>query len=108
MPDVNKITLKEKIGYALGDGAANIAWRAVATFLFVFYTDVFGISPVAVGLLMLVARFSDGITDILMGVIGDRTNTRYGKFRPWILWTAIPLGIVLSLILTTPDINPYG
>ena len=108
MPDVNKITLKEKIGYALGDGAANIAWRAVATFLFVFYTDVFGISPVAVGLLMLVARFSDGITDILMGVIGDRTNTRYGKFRPWILWTAIPLGIVLSLLFTTPDLNSTG
>jgi GPH family glycoside/pentoside/hexuronide:cation symporter len=108
MANSNKITFKEKIGYALGDGAANIAWRGVATFLFVFYTDVFGISPVAVGLLMLVARFSDGISDILMGVIGDRTNTRYGKFRPWILWTAIPLGIVLSLLFTTPDLTSTG
>jgi GPH family glycoside/pentoside/hexuronide:cation symporter len=57
---------------------------------------------------MLVARFSDGISDILMGVIGDRTNTRYGKFRPWILWTAIPLGIVLSLLFTTPDLTSTG
>jgi glycoside/pentoside/hexuronide:cation symporter, GPH family len=108
MSNTGKIKIKEKIGYALGDGAANIAWRGVATFLFVFYTDVFGISPVAVGLLMLVARFSDGISDILMGVIGDRTNTKYGKFRPWILWTAIPLGIVLSLLFTTPDLTSTG
>jgi glycoside/pentoside/hexuronide:cation symporter, GPH family len=108
MSNTGKIKIKEKIGYALGDGAANIAWRGVATFLFVFYTDVFGISPVAVGLLMLVARLSDGISDILMGVIGDRTNTKYGKFRPWILWTAIPLGIVLSLLFTTPDLTSTG
>ncbi|MDP2235655.1 MAG: MFS transporter [Bacteroidales bacterium] len=108
MTENNKIKIREKIGYALGDGAANIAWRGVATFLFVFYTDVFGISPVAVGMLMLVARFSDGISDILMGVIGDRTNSRYGKFRPWILWTAIPLGIVLSLLFTTPDLTSTG
>lgn len=104
----NKISIKEKIGYALGDGAANIAWRGVATFLFVFYTDVFGISPVAVGLLMLITRFSDGVTDVLMGIIGDRTQTKYGKFRPWILWTAIPLGIVLSLMFTTPDLGSTG
>ena len=108
MADSNKLPLREKLGYALGDGAANIAWRGVATFLFVFYTDVFGISPVTVGLLMLVARFSDGISDVLMGIIGDRTETRYGKFRPWILWTAFPLGIVLSLLFTTPDLSDTG
>lgn len=108
MENYSKISIGEKIGYALGDGAANIAWRGVATFLFVFYTDVYGISPVAVGMLMLVARFSDGISDILMGIIGDRTETRYGKFRPWILWTAIPLGIVLSLLFTTPDLSSGG
>lgn len=108
MRPAGSISIGEKIGYALGDGAANIAWRGVATFLFVFYTDVFGISPIAVGMLMLVARFSDGVTDVLMGIIGDRTNTRYGKFRPWILWTAIPLGIVLSLLFTTPDLTTEG
>tara|TARA_R110001583_G_scaffold142294_1_gene294576 strand:- start:23246 stop:24871 length:1626 start_codon:yes stop_codon:yes gene_type:complete len=104
----NKISLKEKIGYALGDGAANIAWRGVATFLFIFYTDVFGLSPITVGMLMLVARFSDGISDVLMGIIGDRTTSKYGKFRPWILWTAIPLGAILSLLFTSPDFSSSG
>ncbi|WP_147678115.1 MFS transporter [Algibacter pacificus] len=106
--NINKISISEKIGYALGDGAANIAWRGVATFLFVFYTDVFGLSPVTVGVLFLVARFSDGISDILMGIIGDRTKSKYGKFRPWILWTAIPLGVILSLLFTVPDLNDSG
>jgi GPH family glycoside/pentoside/hexuronide:cation symporter len=105
---VEKLSIKEKIGYALGDGAANIAWRGVATFLFIFYTDVFGLNPAVVGLLMLIARFSDGIIDILMGILCDRTNSKYGKFRPWILWTAVPLGITLSLLFTTPDLGPGG
>ncbi len=103
-----KLKISEKIGYALGDGAANIAWRGVATFLAIFYTDVFGISPAAVGLLMLIARFSDGIIDIIMGVLCDRTNSKYGKFRPWILWTAVPLGITLSMLFTTPNFGPTG
>jgi glycoside/pentoside/hexuronide:cation symporter, GPH family len=105
---VEKISLKEKIGYALGDGAANIAWRGVATFLFIFYTDVFGLNPAAVGLLMLIARFSDGVIDVMMGIVCDRTNSKYGKFRPWILWTAIPLGVTLSLLFTTPKFGPSG
>jgi GPH family glycoside/pentoside/hexuronide:cation symporter len=103
-----KLALKEKIGYALGDGAANIAWRGVSTFLFIFYTDVFGISPAAVGLLLLIARFTDGVTDVLMGIICDRTNSKYGKFRPWILWTAIPLGISLSLLFMAPNLSTTG
>lgn len=104
----NKISLKEKIGYALGDGAANIAWRGVATFLFIYYTDVLGLSPVVVGVLMLVARFSDGIADVIMGVIADRTTSKYGKFRPWILWSAIPLGVILALLFTNPDFGSSG
>jgi len=103
-----KIGLGEKIGFALGDGAANIAWRGVATFLFIFYTDVFGLSPAVVGLLFLIARFGDGISDVLMGIIGDRTKTKYGMFRPWILWSALPLGIILSMLFTTPDISMTG
>ena len=105
---MGKIGIGEKIGYALGDGAANIAWRGVATFLFIFYTDVFGLSPVTVGVLMLVARFSDGISDVLMGIIGDRTNSKYGKFRPWILWTALPLALILSLLFTSPEFGSTG
>ncbi|MDE3741757.1 MFS transporter [Maribacter polysaccharolyticus] len=108
MSTSDKLSIKEKIGYALGDGAANIAWRGVATFLFIFYTDVFGLSPVTVGVLMLVARFSDGISDVLMGIIGDRTTSKYGKFRPWILWTAIPLAVILSLLFTSPDLGETG
>jgi GPH family glycoside/pentoside/hexuronide:cation symporter len=104
----NKISFKEKVGYALGDGAANIAWRGVSTFLFIFYTDVFGLHPAAVGLLLLIARFSDGVSDVAMGIIGDRTNSKHGKFRPWILWTAIPLGVILSLLFTGPDLSATG
>jgi glycoside/pentoside/hexuronide:cation symporter, GPH family len=102
------LKISEKIGYALGDGAANIAWRGVSTFLFIFYTDVYGIAPAVVGVLLLITRFSDGVTDVLMGVIGDRTETRYGKFRPWILWTAIPLGVSLSLLFTSPNLGEPG
>jgi len=105
---LEKLSIREKIGYALGDGAANIAWRGVATFLFIFYTDVFGLNPAAVGILMLIARSSDGIVDILMGIVCDRTNSKYGKFRPWILWTAIPLGVTLSLLFTSPNLGATG
>jgi GPH family glycoside/pentoside/hexuronide:cation symporter len=105
---MEKLSFKEKVGYALGDGAANIAWRGGSIFLIIFYTDVFGISPAAVGLLMLIARIGDGIIDVLMGIACDRTNSKYGKFRPWILWTAVPLGITLSLLFTTPNLNPTG
>lgn len=105
---LQKISVREKVGYALGDAAANIAWRGITTFLFIFYTDVFGINPAAVGVLMFVARFSDGISDVAMGVIGDRTESKYGKFRPWILWTAIPMGAMLSLLFTAPNLSDTG
>lgn len=103
-----KLSIKEKIGYALGDGAANIAWRGVSTFLLFFYTDVFGITAATAGLLLLIARFSDGVSDVAMGIIGDRTHTKHGKFRPWILWTAIPLGVILSMLFTTPNFGTTG
>lgn len=103
-----KLSFREKTGYALGDGAANIAWRGVSTFLFIYYTDVFGLHPATAGLLMLIARFGDGIIDVLMGIVCDRTNSRYGKFRPWILWTSVPLGITLSLLFTTVPLGPTG
>lgn len=104
----DKLSLKEKISYAFGDGAANIAWRGVAAFLMIYYTDVFGLGPAVVGLLMLLVRLSDGISDVAMGAICDRTNTKYGKFRPWILWTALPLAIILSMMFTCPDWSMTG
>ena len=103
-----KLRIGEKIGYALGDTSANIAWRTLTTFLLVFYTDVFGISAAAAGVLLLITRLSDGVTDVVMGMIADRTNTKWGKFRPWILWTAIPFGILLILTFSTPDFGPTG
>ena len=68
-----KLSIGEKIAYALGDASANIAWRGVSTFLLIFYTDVFGLAPAIAGLVLLVGRFTDGVSDILMGVVGDRT-----------------------------------
>ena len=105
---MEKLTLKEKFGYALGDTAANIAWRSITTFLLVFYTDVFGISAAAAGVLLLVARISDGSLDIVVGMLADRTNTKHGKFRPWILWSAVPLGILMALTFTTPKFGYTG
>jgi len=105
---MEKISVKEKVAYALGDASANIAWRGIAIFMFIFYTDVFGLNPAAVGLLLLVVRVFDGATDIFMGMICDRTKSKYGHFRPWVLWTAIPLGAILSLVFTAPDLSMTG
>jgi glycoside/pentoside/hexuronide:cation symporter, GPH family len=105
---MEKLTLREKIGYALGDTAANIAWRSLTTFLLVFYTDVFGITAAAAGVLLLVARISDGGLDIVVGMLADRTNSKQGKFRPWILWSALPLGIFMALTFTTPNFGYTG
>ncbi len=105
---VEKLALKEKLGYSLGDTAANIAWRSITTFLLVFYTDVFGISAAAAGLLLLVARISDGGLDIVVGLLADRTHTKKGKFRPWILYSAVPLGALMVLTFTTPNLGYTG
>lgn len=99
----NRVPFFEKVAYALGDASANIAWRAQTMFLMIFYTDVFGITPATAALLFASVRFSDGVSDVAMGIIGDRTKSKYGKFRPWVLWTAIPLAVILSLMFTTPD-----
>ena len=101
--DSGKVSVREKICYAMGDASANIAWRGVAAFLFIVYTDVFGLNPAAVGTLMLVARLGDGLSDVAMGVIADRTRTRWGKYRPWMLWSALPLGVILSMMFTCPE-----
>ncbi len=97
-----KLSLREKICYALGDASANIAWRGICAFLMIYYTDVFGLAPAVVATLFFVVRLSDGVSDIAMGIIGDRTKSKHGKFRPWVLWTAIPLAVILSLVFTCP------
>ncbi|WP_221029949.1 MFS transporter [Actomonas aquatica] len=102
------LRVRECVAYGLGDTATNLVWRTLMVFLGFFYTDVFGLSAAAVGTLLLVSRFSDGLSDVVMGVIADRTETRWGKFRPWILWTAVPFGVLTVLTFTTPDLGDTG
>lgn len=103
-----KLSLKEKIGYGLGDTASHFVWDMVGFWILIFYTDTFGISAAAAGTIMLIARFWDMVSDPLMGIIADRTQTRWGKFRPYILWMALPYSILAVLTFTTPDLGPTG
>ncbi len=103
-----KLSLKEKIGYALGDVASNFYWRVFDVFLFIFYTDVFGISAAAVGTMMLVTRLIDAFSDPLMGALADRTSTRFGKFRPYLLLGIIPIAAAGILTFTVPDLGDDG
>ena len=103
-----KLALKEKIGYGLGDTASHFVWDMVGFWILIFYTDTFGISAAAAGTIMLVARVWDMISDPLMGIIADRTNTRWGKFRPYILWMALPYSVLAVLTFTTPDLGQTG
>jgi GPH family glycoside/pentoside/hexuronide:cation symporter len=103
-----KLSIKEKIGYGLGDTASHFVWDMVGFWILIFYTDTFGISAAAAGTIMLIARFWDMVSDPLMGIIADRTNTRWGKFRPYLLWMALPYSILAVLTFSTPDIGDTG
>jgi len=105
---MTKIPFYEKVGYAVGDAAANLVWRGALAYLAVFYTDTFGLTAAAAAMLFLVVRLSDGVTDIIMGMIADRTTTRWGKFRPWILWSTPFLALFMVLSFTTPDLSYTG
>lgn len=103
-----KLSFLEKIGYATGDTASNLFWQTFSMFLLFFYTDIFGISAAAAGTMFLITRIWDTVNDPLMGIISDRTNTRWGKFRPYLLWLAIPFGVIGVLTFTTPDFSDAG
>ncbi|MCS7338528.1 MAG: MFS transporter, partial [Verrucomicrobiae bacterium] len=83
-----KLSFWEKAGYSLSDASANFVFQMLMVFQVGFYTDVMRIKAAALGTMLLLVRFSDAITDPLMGIIADRTNPRWGKFRPWLLWSA--------------------
>ena len=102
------LSLKEKVGYACGDVASNFYWRVFDVFLFIFYTDVFGLHPAAVGTMMLVTRLIDAFSDPLMGALADRTQTKFGKFRPYLLWGIIPIAAAGVLTFTVPDLDDSG
>ncbi len=103
-----RLSFKEKVGYSLGDAASNIYFQTFVVFLPIFYTDVFGISAGAMGTMLLLTRVFDAVNDPMMGVIVDRTHTRWGSFRPYIGFLAVPLAIGGVLAFTTPDLGASG
>ena len=101
--------LKEKIGYALGHAAAGgITWKVMSIAFPLFFTNVFGLTIADTATLMLIARMFDVVTDPLMGTLADRTQSRWGTYRPWLIFGAVPLGLVFALMLYTPDFGPTG
>ena len=103
-----KLSVGEKLGYGLGDTASNIFFFGVNAWIFFYYTEVCKISPAAVAWLLLVPRLWDAISDPLMGVIADRTRSRWGTYRPYLLWIAVPFGIIGFLTFANPDFSPSG
>lgn len=108
MSDTGKLSFKEKLGYSLGDTASNLFFQTFILFLLYFYTDVFGLPAAAVGTMFLVTRIWDAFFDPMIGMISDRTQTRWGKFRPYLLWFALPFGIIGVLTFTTPGFDTSG
>lgn len=102
------LSIKEKVGYACGDVASNFYWRVFDVFLFIFYTDVFGLSAATVGTMMLVTRLIDAFSDPIMGAVADRTITKWGRFRPYLLWGIIPIVAAGVLTFTVPDLDDSG
>ncbi len=103
-----KLSVLEKIGYSLGDLAANLIFQTLMAFLAFFYTDIYKIPASQASLVMLTGGFVGAIFNLAMGAIADRTNTKWGKFRPWVLWTAIPFGILSLMAFSTPDLADNG
>lgn len=102
------LRFKEKLGYGLGDTASNFFFQTFNIFLLYYYTDVFGLSAAAVGTMFFVTKLWDALNDPLMGIIADRTQTRFGKFRPYLLWVAVPYGVLGFLMFANPDLNESG
>ncbi|WP_374318353.1 MFS transporter [Pseudoxanthomonas kaohsiungensis] len=100
-----KLGLLEKIGFGAGDMAVNVVISSMMLIITFFYTDVFGLRPADVAVLFIVVRMIDAVTDPLMGMVTDRVETRWGRYRPWFLWMAVPFGISVTLTFTTPDVG---
>ncbi|EDY83323.1 sugar (Glycoside-Pentoside-Hexuronide) transporter subfamily [Verrucomicrobiia bacterium DG1235] len=103
-----KLSVREKIGYSLGDSGANFVFQVLMAYQFFFFTNIMGISPAAAGTLFLIGRFFDAFTDPMMGIIADRTKHKWGRFRPWLIWSAIPFAGIFWMTFTTPDFEPTG
>jgi GPH family glycoside/pentoside/hexuronide:cation symporter len=103
-----KLSFGEKTGYALGDTASNLFWMTFVYFGNLFYTDVFGLAPASMATLFFVTRILDTVFDPIVGMVADRTTTRWGKFRPYILWFVVPFGVCGTLAFITPPFGPGG
>jgi GPH family glycoside/pentoside/hexuronide:cation symporter len=107
-PPAERLKIREYVGYALGDTASNLFFQTFNIFLTYYYVDVWGLAASAVGWMVLIVRLWDAFADPVMGLIADRTQTRWGKFRPYLLWMAIPYGVCGYLIFGNPDLGPAG
>jgi glycoside/pentoside/hexuronide:cation symporter, GPH family len=106
--DTTPLTAREKIGYGLGDAASHIVFDNVMFYMPFFYTDVFGLPAAFIGAMFLMARGLDAVSDPVMGWFADRTRSRWGKFRPYILWGAVPFGLSCVLAYSTPHLGLHG
>ncbi|MGD0815662.1 MAG: MFS transporter [Verrucomicrobiota bacterium] len=106
--EIQKLPLKEKIGYGFGDLASVLFWQTIMVYLLYFYTDVFGLTAKAAGVMFIVSRLSDAFFDVVIGMMADRTKSRWGKFRPYILWGAVPLAVSAVLAFSTPGFGETG
>ena len=103
-----KLSFVEKFGYGLGDTASNFVWALMMNFIMFYYTDIFGITAAAAGTMLLFARSTDGVVDFFIGAIADRTTSKWGRFRPYLVWLSVPLAVVFILAFTTPGLSPAG
>lgn len=102
------VKFREKVGYGLGDAASSMFWKLFGSYLLFFYTDVFGLPAAAVGTMFLITRSWDSFVDPLVGIMADRTQSRWGKFRPYLLWVAVPFGLAGVLTFMTPELSLSG
>ena len=105
---LEKLSLKEKIGYGFGDAASSMFWKIFGMYSLFFYTDVLGITAAAAGTMFLVARLWDSFFDVFVGIISDRTKSRYGKYRPYLLWFAMPFAVMGAITFFAPDFGQTG
>lgn len=108
MTDTNKVSLKEKIGYGFGDMASSMFWKIFGMYSLFFYTDVFGITAAAAGTMFLIARLWDSFFDLFVGIMADRTKTRWGSYRPYLLWFAVPFSVMGIITFFVPEFGETG
>ncbi len=108
MTDEQKLRITERFSYGFGDFASCLYWQTISVYLAIFYTDIFGISALAAGTMLGLSRSFDAFFDVVIGMLADRTQSRWGKFRPYLLWTCIPMAVIGVLTFTVPDFDEKG